>query len=279
MLPDDSDEAAEGAPEWMVTFADLMSLLLTFFILLLSFSTTEVMKFREAMGSIREALGLHSPDDPSKIPTGKTPLTDEIAEIGSPNLPLAKVEKQLQAVLETFGLQDQGETQRTPFGVILRLKGDLMFQSGKAELSPETFDLLEGLARYIGGIGGRIDVIGHTDNVPISTPVYPSNWELSAARAGQVVRFLVEHGVAPERLRAIGQADTVPIADNSTPEGRARNRRVEFLFVPVTPGRVPETTMEELAKRAAAPPEPSGQTSAGSAPSSKPPEGAGSRSK
>ena len=268
--PDDHDEAPAGAPEWMVTFADLMSLLLTFFVLLLSFSTTEVIKFREAMGSIREALGLRSPDDPSKIPTGETPLTDEIAEIGSPALPLSKVEKQLQGVLETFGLQDQGEIQRTAYGVILRLEGDLMFDSGKAELSPDTFELLEGLAQYIGGIAGRIDVVGHTDDVPISTPVYPSNWELSAARAGQVVRFLVEHGVEAERLRAIGRADTVPIADNSTPEGRARNRRVEFLFVPGGPDRAPQVSIEELS--AAAPPADSQTGSATPEPPSAEPE-------
>lgn len=255
MLPE-NDEPPAGAPEWLVTFADLMSLLLTFFVLLLSFSTTEVIKFREAMGSIREALGLSSPDDPSKIPAGKDPLTEEIPEIGSRSLPLAKVEQQLQAMLENFGLQKQGETRRTAYGVILRLKGDLMFQSGRAELSPETFGLLEGLARYIAGVGGRIDVIGHTDNLPISTPVYPSNWELSAARAGQVVRYLVEHGVPAERLRAIGQADTVPIADNGTAEGRARNRRVEFLFIPGDPGRLPETSLEELAAGAAAAAEP-----------------------
>ncbi len=267
MVPDNNDDAPAGAPEWMVTFADLMSLLLTFFVLLLSFSTTEVIKFREAMGSIREALGMRSPDDVSKIPTGETPLSDEIAEIGSKSLPLDKVEKQLQDVLEAFGLEDQGETQRTDYGVILRLKGDLMFASGKAELSPDTFDLLEGLAQYIGGIAGRIDVVGHTDNVPIATPLYPSNWELSAARAGQVVRYLVEHGVAADRLRAIGQADTVPIADNSTPEGRARNRRVEFLFVPGDPDRAREVSVEELAGAPAAAAE------AGPTPAEQPPAG------
>jgi len=244
------EPAAEGAPAWIVTFADLMSLLLTFFVLLLSFSNTEVVKFREAMGSIKDAMGVTSQDGDSKVPVGKSPLTDEIAEIGS-SPSSAELEQQLQGVLESFGLESKGETQLTADGVTLRLQGDLMFNSGESGLTPRTYDLLEGLASYIASIDRRVDIVGHTDSVPISTPIYPSNWELSAGRAAEAVRYLVEHGVPPERLRAIGQADTVPIDTNDTPEGRARNRRIEFVFSAKTSRPEKKVNLEDLAGVAA----------------------------
>ena len=249
MMELDQEEAPSGAPTWMVTFADLMSLLLTFFVLLLSFSTMEVVKFRQAMSSIQDAFGLRSPDDVSDAPSGSTPIADNIGAGLTPEL----LEQQLEEVLEQVGLQAKGEALKTPNGVILLVEGDLMFPSGESELSPETLPLLGGIAKYIMKVKGRVDVVGHTDNRPISTPVFPSNWELSAARAGQAVRYLVEQGVEPKRLRAIGQAETVPITSNETEEGRARNRRIEFIFseqgsedMPTTsPGELVESTSSE----------------------------------
>ena len=119
----------------------------------------------------------------------------------------------------------------TKHGVILQLKGDLLFESGQATIKPKALPVLEGLARYISKTSRDVDVLGHTDNRPIGTAVFPSNWELSAARAGRAVRYLAEKGVPAQRLRAIGHADSVPVASNTTQVGRAANRRVEFVFV------------------------------------------------
>ena len=242
----EQEESKAGAPSWMVTFADLMSLLLTFFVLLLSFSTTEVIKFREAMGSIKMALGLKSPQEASTVPTGQSPLREDMNELGSANVSPDEMEQQLRDVLEALGLENDGEARKTLYGVVLQLKGDLMFPSGMAELNPTAFPILDALSNYIAGVDRHVDIAGHTDSIPIATEVFPSNWELSAARAGQAVRYLVEHGVPPEKLRAIGQADTVPIADNSTAEGRAKNRRVEFVFSPESKGELPKQPVEAL---------------------------------
>jgi chemotaxis protein MotB len=219
------EEEPHGAPTWVVTFADLMSLLLTFFVLMLSFSTTEVVKFRQAMSSVEEAFGLRSPEDVSDSPQGHLAIDDTRAGITP-----AEVEAQIEELLEATGLQARAEAHMTADGVMLRVEGDMMFDSGEAELSPGIFALLNDLAKYIKAGDHRVAVVGHTDDTPIATLVYPSNWELSAARAAQAVRYLVEQGVPAERLRAIGQADTFPLASNGDLGGKARNRRIEFVF-------------------------------------------------
>jgi len=223
-------ESKGGAPEWMVTFADLMSLLLTFFVLLLSFSNMEIVKFRTMAGSVRNALGLKSEFDLSDIPKGNELLPHEDPKEGEGGPADRELEVRLTEALEDAGLEDSGEVRVDDRGVILRLSGDLLFDSGESELKPAAFSFLDRLAGLLMSEQRSVDVGGHTDNVPISTPVYPSNWELSAARAGQAVRYLVENGVRPGWLRAIGYAHTAPLASNDSAEGRALNRRVEFIF-------------------------------------------------
>ncbi len=226
------DEPKPGAPEWMVTFADLMSLLLTFFVLLLSFSSTEVVKFKQMAGSLKEAFGMRS-----ELALSDTVQSDEMLPVLDPEQGSAAAEsasaevmRELQQMLAEMGLEKQGGATITPEGVVLQLSGDLFFASGRAELNPGAFDVLDKIAQQLQRTGRPLDVIGHTDDIPIATPVYPSNWELSAARAGHAVRYLSEQGVAPGRLRAIGQAQTAPVDTNDTAEGRSRNRRVEFVF-------------------------------------------------
>ena len=226
------EEPKAGAPEWMVTFADLMSLLLCFFVLLLSFSNTEVVKFRVMAGSVRNALGLKSEFALSDIPMGKKLLPHKDPKDGEGEA--AQVEKaieELREVLKSSGLEQHGEAKVTKRGVLLQLSGDLLFESGGAEINKKALPILDQLAIHIVESGRSVDIVGHTDNVPIATHVYPSNWELSAARAGQAVRHLAEKGVPPVHMRAIGQAHSIPIADNDTAKGRSANRRVEFVFV------------------------------------------------
>lgn len=252
-----AEEAKAGAPEWMVTFADLMSLLLTFFVLLLSFSTTEVVKFKEMMGSIRNALGMRSEVAPLDNPAGEKLLPSFKSGDAQGGPTQEELEAQLKEMLEQTGAAQSGEAQLTKHGVVLQISGDLMFESGRAEISPQAMAVLDGLAEYVKDLDRGIDVIGHTDDVPIATAVFPSNWELSAARAGQAVRYLVEKGVDPHRLRAIGQADTEPLKENDSPENRATNRRVEFIFTERTEGPAevdPAATPEESADQPATPP-------------------------
>jgi chemotaxis protein MotB len=226
-----------GAPAWMCTFADLMSLLLTFFVLLLSMSSTEAAKFRAMAGSLRDAFGMRS-----DLALSPTPMSDEIlphdderqGDDGQPETD--EFERELKEALEALGV-DTGELKlEGDDTVLLRLEGDLLFASGEATLKPEALPAIDAIAKYLRSTDYTLDVIGYTDNVPISTTVFPSNWELSAARAGQAVRRLTEQDVESDRLRAIGRAETQPIAGNDTPEGRSENRRVEFIFTkPQTP--------------------------------------------
>ncbi len=230
MEMDSDDGGSKGAPAWIVTFADLMSLLLTFFVLLLSFSNTEIVKFRTMAGSVRNALGLKSEFDLSDIPTGSKLLPYQDPKEGHGQA-VEEIVRHLSQIIEENGMEKNGSAKITKHGVILQRKGDLLFESGQATIKPKALPILEGLARYISKTSRDVDVLGHTDNRPIGTAVFPSNWELSAARAGRAVRYLAEQGVPAQRLRAIGQADSVPVASNATQVGRAANRRVEFVFV------------------------------------------------
>jgi len=224
-------ECKAGAPDWIVTFADLMSLLMTFFILLLSFSNMEIVKFRTMAGSVRNALGLKSDLALSDVPTGNSllPHLDPKEGEGSQASP-EQMKSDLEAIVKESGLEGRGTARVTKRGVILQLNGDMLFSSGRAELNPTAMPILDGLAKYLQTVDKALDVVGHTDDIPISNEIYPSNWELSAARAGQAVRYLAENGVQPRRLRAIGQADSEPISPNTDAASRSENRRVEFVL-------------------------------------------------
>lgn len=230
---EDADEAPEGAPEWMVTFADLMSLLLTFFVLLLSFSNMEIIKFRTMAGAVRNSLGLKSEFDLSDTPMGHSilPYHDPREGQGEGDMDADHVRDELNRMLREAGLTGRAHVRSTPRGVLLDIQGDFLFDSGHAELKPSAYPVLDRLAAYIPRVHHFVDVQGHSDSVPISTAAFPTNWELSAARAGRAVRYLVDAGIPAWRLRAIGLADTLPVGPNDTAEGREQNRRVEFLFV------------------------------------------------
>jgi chemotaxis protein MotB len=147
----------------------------------------------------------------------------------TPSTP-AQLEQELQKLLAELAGRGRGIAALTGEGIVLNISGDLMFSSGEATLSPEAIQVLNRIANYVLQSDRPLDVVGHTDNIPISTPLFPSNWELSAARAGSAVRYLVDRGVDAERMRAIGRASTRPVESNSTAEGRTLNRRVEFIF-------------------------------------------------
>lgn len=235
------DAPAEGAPDWIVTFADLMSLLLTFFVLLLSFSNMEIVKFRTMAGSVRNALGLKSEFDLSDVPMGSKLLPYEDPKEGEGNPESQGLRQELEAMLREAGLPEKASVRTTSRGVALYIEGDILFDSGSAALRPEAWKILDQIAAMLPRVGYRVDVQGHSDSIPISTPAFPSNWELSAARAGRAVRYFVEKGVPSGRFRAIGLAETRPVSSNDTAEGRANNRRVEFLFV--NPPAVPPVPM------------------------------------
>ncbi|HBN14351.1 MAG TPA: flagellar motor protein MotB [Pseudohongiella sp.] len=135
----------------------------------------------------------------------------------------------LEDSLNALSLQGVDATPGTE-GLTLRIADNLLFDSGEAELRYEGMILISQLTEVLEAFSGNISVEGHTDNIPISTPRFPSNWELSSARAISVLRFLESDGIDPSRMRAIGYADTQPLQSNASAEGRAGNRRVELVL-------------------------------------------------
>ncbi len=232
-MPPPPDDQKAGAPEWMTTFADLMSLLLTFFVLLLSFSNMEIVKFRQMAGSMREAFGMKSPLDISNTPMGVQvmPMPSPSYTKTTEKVPSNLMTVKLREVLEKENMEKSGNIEVTERGVTLRLDGDAVFETGKVALKAGALKLLDRLAEIAATSPGQIEVEGHTDNVPMRSARYPSNWELSAARAGSAVRYLTGKGLPAQRLKAIGFGDTRPLVPNDSKENRAKNRRVEFLFV------------------------------------------------
>lgn len=214
-----------GAPLWMATFADMSTLLLAFFIMLLSFSSIQESKFQEAVASLQGALGvMMSPQtvieqEQVLIPT---PTESDIQEV------LQEVQK-IRISLAEEGLEDQLEISLEKDGIAISIASPFLFEPAKAEMRGDGKKVVDGLGVVLRKVPNRVRVEGHTDNVPIKTDEFPSNWELSSARAIAVLKALRNTGVASDRLSATGFGEFHPVASNANEAGRARNRRVQIL--------------------------------------------------
>lgn len=254
MDEEECEECEAGAPAWMATFADLMSLLMCFFVLLLSFSEMDIQKYKQVAGSMKFAFGVQREIKADTIPRGTSVIKQEFspgkpdptvmkimkqqtaddsqAELKiNPDIPasvaelLARVEESLEEEIDAEVL----EVIANGDGVMIRVREADSFPSGSASLQRGFMPVLDKLQSLLDETDGRIIVAGHTDNVPISTSNYPSNWVLSAARAASVVHYLSEiRFTDPARIEIRAFSDTKPIADNDSPENRARNRRIEI---------------------------------------------------
>ncbi|MBN2232792.1 MAG: OmpA family protein [Deltaproteobacteria bacterium] len=235
---EEGEECEEGAPAWMATFADMATLLMTFFVLLLSFSTLDVIKFREMLGSVKNAFGTQVESPGSFDEKSTTPVTIQLSEEENRMIDMMQMGAQIQRAIEAHSLETDAEVTVNEEGVILKITGTLMFPAGSAEMNAEFEPFLETITKIIQENSYPVAIEGHTDNIPMAnSPIYPSNWELSSARATSVLRYLVERRqVNPQRLMAVGYADTRPLVANDSPENRAKNRRVEFHFKPENGG-------------------------------------------
>lgn len=218
-----------GAPLWMCTFADLMSLLLCFFVLLLSFSVMDNQTYKVVAGSMREAFGLQR-----KMPTWDSPRGQEMISRDFESIPftvemeiIEEVDREIEAGLVEVAKADDGV-------ITMRVKDSLMFDLGKAELKPAFTALLDRIGPIFVKADAELSVQGHTDNLPIrGESLYKTNWALSAARAVSVAEYLVEKFAIPhQHIFAAGYADGRPVSPNDTEAGRSRNRRVEFAIHP-----------------------------------------------
>ncbi|MBC8240942.1 MAG: OmpA family protein [Alphaproteobacteria bacterium] len=290
-----------GAPAWMATFADLMSLLLTLFVLLLTFAEMDVLKYKAISGSVSSAFGVSREDklagvveidgsllrtaardvDPSNreeeitaVPT----VSMEIPEVPeTPEITEKELEARAQKVREdkaedlkeklTTTMENEIEVggilvERTGDEVVIRFPSEIAFPSGSGSLNVEFGHLLDRLMPILEKTPGELIVSGHTDNVPVRSGLYQSNWDLSASRATSVVhRFLAGRLIDPGRITVQGYGDSRPIASNDTPEGRAMNRRVEISII--SPDKVEADKAEEDNVQTGTDPQPEAQIGSG----------------
>lgn len=251
-----------GSPAWMATFADLMSLLLVLFVLLLTFSEMNVIKYKQMAGAMRNAFGISKQDklagvieidgqmerkaarnvSPTKtpVPTVSMDIPDttdqEVFEIDpqeSPEEQAADVENEVAKIIAEEAAEQGVEVEKDGNEVKIRFPSEIAFGSGSANVGAAFGDLLDKLSDVIKKANGDVLVAGHTDNIPLGAGgPYRSNWELSAARATSVVHhFLNYTDIKADRLAVQGYGDSRPLVPNDTPENRARNRRVEITLV------------------------------------------------
>jgi chemotaxis protein MotB len=278
---DEECECPDGLPAWMATFADLMSLLMCFFVLLLSFSEMDAMKFKRLAGSMAQAFGVQnqlkvtdgpkgtsiiaqefSPATPSPTPINEIwQKTEDITEM-SLEVQCAeqydveagdvdkeagvqlKIKQRLEKLVQETkqdalelanDLKEQivaGEIEIETDGnkIIIRIREKGSFKSGSHIMNDDYYDVMDDIRTVLLQKPGKIQVQGHTDNIPISSSRYRSNWELSSSRAVSVAEALMDGDVNPRRFEVSGFSDTQPLVSNSTVTNRARNRRVEIVI-------------------------------------------------
>lgn len=271
-----------GLPAWLATFGDLMSLLMCFFVLLLSFSEMDAMKFRRLAGSLAQAFGVQAKVNVTEIPKGTSIIAQEFSPGKPEPTPITEIfqrteditqmslevrdsqeydlergeldqsdsaEKRLQQVLQELieqtrqdaaeladKLKDRisnGELEIETRGrqIIIRIREKGSFESGSATLAADYYDVIDEIRAVLMLKPGRIEVQGHTDNIPISSSRFRNNWDLSAMRAASVASQLMRGGyLEPKRFEVSGFAEVKPLAPNDTAANRARNRRVEIVI-------------------------------------------------
>ncbi|MDV7341549.1 flagellar motor protein MotB [Terasakiella sp. A23] len=251
-----------GSPAWMATFADLMSLLLVLFVLLLTFSEMNVIKYKQMAGAMRNAFGISKQDrlagvieidgqlerkvarnvSPTKTPTPTVSMDipdttdEEVFEIDpqeSPEEQAEDVENEVAKIIAEEAAEQGVEVEKDGNEVKIRFPSEIAFGSGSANIGGAFADLLDKLTDVIKKSQGQVLVGGHTDNIPLGGGgPYRSNWELSAARATSVVHhFLNYSDIAPDKMAVQGFGDSRPLVPNDSPENRAKNRRVEITLV------------------------------------------------
>lgn len=256
---DEECECPAGIPAWVMTFADLMSLLMCFFVLLLSFSEMDVIKFKRLAGELRNAYGVQKQIRAEDIPMGTSVIMQnytpgkpepnplEIIQQKSsevePNLRTESVqtvtekESETQADAEAIARilkqeieegKIQVESRRR--NIIIRVEEKGSFSPGSAVLSEQFEQIMDKIRQALSETPGKITIEGHTDDIPINTERFRSNWDLSSARAASVAYELeLDELVTPDRMKVIGYADTKPLVPNDNRENRSKNRRVEII--------------------------------------------------
>lgn len=217
----------ENNERWLLTYADLITLLLAFFIVMYSMSRIDAKKF----GAISSAL--------TGVLKGSDLAQREREQMGKLNTggplklgDLRLMQRQIQQKVKTSGMANMISADVTERGLVISVKDATLFDEGKADLNPDALPVLRVIGREISGVSNHVRVEGHTDPRPINTPRFPSNWELSTARSTSVLRYLIDSvNLAPQRISALGFGEYRPVVPNDSPEHMAQNRRVDIVLL------------------------------------------------
>jgi chemotaxis protein MotB len=242
-------EEPENHERWLVSYADFITLLFAFFVVMYSISSVNDGKYRVLAESLEDAFS-HIKKNDDLIPIGEgltsiDPIPMEnpaaveqekkdqqlSAEIKEERQRLKLISEQFNEILEPYIDKKLIAVKKHDFWLELEMKSGMLFASGEADLASKAIPVLKKIAETIRHLPNSIHIEGHTDNIPIDTVEFPSNWDLSSARASSVVREFEQAGIAPSRLAAIGYGEFHPIADNKLEEGRFKNRRVVLVLI------------------------------------------------
>ncbi len=224
-------DCAAGAPAWMVTYSDLVTLLLTFFVLLLSMANMDPVRFTEASSSLKDAFGIHQ--RPAHVefslPIIPTPPITKFSPIQ--NQLTTKIHRRIKTQIDTSKLsQDIDVIKKDADTIILSINNSLLFASGESKVTPQAYPLLRYIADMIRPLPMRLRIEGHTDKTE-NLGIKMNNWDLSMARAASILRFLNKGDLLPlDRMGAAGYGSERPISTNMKEADRAKNRRVDFVL-------------------------------------------------
>ena len=256
----ENDEHADNHERWLVSYADFITLLFAFFIVMYAVSSVNEGKYRVLSSSLVSAfkndnssnLAPAQATDFSPISIRQSNQTDSIKLIDNLSFQKTKKQEKMKSMaknilhaLEPLVKDGQVRVTQSSLGITVEINASVLFSPGQAKLADNSSLTLQAVAHVIKGHEHEIHVEGHTDNLPIQTENFPSNWELSSARASSVIRLFTENGVEAHRLTALGYGENRPIETNETPEGRKRNRRVTIMIMSTDPDKVTEIPIIE----------------------------------
>jgi chemotaxis protein MotB len=238
------EEEHENHERWLVSYADFITLLFAFFVVMYAISQVNLGKYRVLSDALVSAFQNRPSNDVRVIKSGDParasnsyikpylmprPATDPARE--EEKQKMQGLASNLSVALDKLVQQGQVRVSQSKRGVVVEINASVLFQPAEANLSGESSRALRAIAQQLATVDNLVHIAGHTDNIPIRTPLYPSNWELSGARAASVIRLFAENGIDPARMTAMGYADTRPVTANLTPDDRARNRRVAVIIL------------------------------------------------
>jgi chemotaxis protein MotB len=220
----------ENEERWLLTYADLITLLLAFFIIMYSMSKLDAKKFGAVAKALQEVLHGRS----TSVLKGEASLLASPPEGGGALKigDLKLLQSKINSLAKDMGMKDKISADMDSRGLVIRISESAFFDAGFADLKPDAMKVLDAISVILKTIPNHIRFEGHTDNTPINTPKFPSNWELSVSRATTCVRYLIEHHeFPPDKISALGYGEYRPLASNNTAEGRAKNRRVDIVVL------------------------------------------------